>query len=306
MKIFNLCLLLAVLIVAGCFPAVQSGSETIDNHECDDYRPFYSSNTTATYLNVECDCQDSIIDIAGRLAPYNVVEEFLFSCNAATFDAIPAMPSVLKLRTPLITGNLTAFSNVKHLDLAYLESTIPDVFDNLNSLEELEILLKETTLSATEQQYIFKSPSLKELKIWQSLDAIDASIDQLTTLERLEIREGNFTFPSTFSNLSNLKHLSIRSNSIQVIPTEILGLSNTLENLFLSECDLSAIPVDIGNFQNLKNLSFSDNENLNSCPAEIENLKDNLENLFLSNTGFDERAKEQIRAWLPNTIIYFE
>ncbi len=108
---------------------------------------------------------------------------------------------------------------------------------------------------------------------------------QLSHLEWLDIHYNNFTsLPTSFSNLQNLKTLSIRGCFENYLPAEVFRLSK-LEKLDVSQNHLEYLDSNIGQLTSLKQFICSEN-NIQSLPTEVINLI-NLKDLFIDNNLFN-------------------
>jgi Leucine-rich repeat (LRR) protein len=96
----------------------------------------------------------------------------------------------------------------------------------------------------------------------------------MRSLTWLTIATNNLTcLPAEFSNLVNLKTLSLHHNKFQVFPREILALTN-LETLALSNNQIRSIPDEIINLRDLTNIQIEQN-GLQWVPMTFA-FKDNL------------------------------
>ena len=91
---------------------------------------------------------------------------------------------------------------------------------------------------------------------------------------------GLLRFPGFFCDLTELKRLALVGHeNITAIPAEISSLKK-LEDLDLSDCDLSSLPKELGELSQLARLDLSENENLgetlpadSALPAELGGMK---------------------------------
>lgn len=196
--------------------------------------------------------------------------------------------------------NLSGFPNVKEMIISGNNFTIPttNVFANLDALNTLQLY---GNIPLSFQTEIFKMNNLKFLQFYGDNELSDA-IGMLQSLEHLRLSVK--AIPPTIVNLINLKTLYIQN--LAEFPDAILGLANqsNLESLALPAGEIRSIPAEIGNFTSIKTLSFNSNR-LTSLPSEIQNLATTLETLNLGNNKFSGTAQQEIRDWLPNTIINF-
>jgi Leucine-rich repeat (LRR) protein len=184
---------------------------------------------------------------------------------------------------------------------------IPDIFVQMDSLQE--IYIGETRITTTAQKNIYKSPNLKELTFsFCEISAIQPEIGNLTSLEELIITADQTNnvapvyIPQTIGSLVNLKSIFLSTGGTE-FPAVLLGLKSNLESLALAD-DIGIVPTAIGDFTNLKELSFP-NCGLSNLPSTIQNLSGTLLTLNISGNNFSESTKQQLALWLPSTQIIY-
>ncbi|KAL5853984.1 hypothetical protein ACOSQ3_003776 [Xanthoceras sorbifolium] len=106
--------------------------------------------------------------------------------------------------------------------------------------------------------------------------------NSLTSVQWLNLAYNNFTstttelsFLTSLTNCKNLIRAAFDFNPLNgFLPTSIGNLSNSLEKIHLSACNISGnIPQEIGNLKNLMLLGLGENELTGSVPATLGNLK---------------------------------
>ncbi len=201
------------------------------------------------------------------------------------------------------------WSNLKTLQVSDVElrgsRTIPDIFENMDSLKSIYISGTEVTNNT--QRHISKAPNLKELTFsFCEMESIPDELGDLSSLDKLiiatEQNAVDVTLPLSIGNLINLKSIFVSTNSDE-FPVALLGLNKTLESITIKD-DIGTIPPQIGDFTALKELKL-ENCGLTSLPSEIQNIASTLEKISLGGNNFSAAAKLQIEAWLPNTEIGF-
>ena len=147
--------------------------------------------------------------------------------------------------------------------------------------------------------------NLRELRIscMEQLEELPVEIGQLRNLEKLIIQNGidctmNISVPESIGNLQNLTVLNLtasvfsredgyrepgstvkRSARVKKLPMALGNLQN-LQELYLSENQISAIPPQIASLRNLKVLAL-DNNNLRVIPLFVGGMQ-SLQRLSLS------------------------
>lgn len=182
------------------------------------------------------------------------------------------------------TGNSLSFRNapirylpdavtqLTHLQRIFMEDcdlhALPAQLGNLNQLQELSL---------------FYHPNLRHLP---------DSLNNLSALRKLELRETGITELPQINRLSQLRTLSIEDMRLSAIPSGISALRH-LKSMTVARTNLREVPSTIGNLMHLKKLTLSRNPHLQAVPASIGNLS-SLEELSLNGC-------QQLRT-LPDTI----
>lgn len=154
-----------------------------------------------------------------------------------------------------------------------------------------DVVIPPCKASAKISESLLKLPFLRTLSLINCFTKTPFSLSKpdlfqsLSSIEHLTL-ESNPTLsgqiPSTISNLSALRILSLSQNNLSgQIPKEIGALIN-LQHLDLNHNSLSgSIPVEIGNLINLSILDFSYNSLQKAVPASIGRMQ-SLEKIDLS------------------------
>ncbi|MDC6211701.1 leucine-rich repeat domain-containing protein [Ralstonia solanacearum] len=166
-------------------------------------------------------------------------------------------------RGPLDTSNSLSVQNapirylpdmvtrLTHLHKIFLEDcdlhALPGEIGNLNQLQELTLLYH---------------PNLRRLP---------DSLNNLSALETLELRETGLTNLPEINRLSQLKTLTVVDTRLSAMPPEISALRN-LKHLTFDHTNIRDVPPTIGNLLHLKSLALSRNHHLQAVPASIGNL----------------------------------
>lgn len=242
-----------------------------------DYVPFYEeTDTNSSYLYVECSCQDSMIDLATKLAPYHSVQHLTFTCNESQFDAIPLMPSVKTLKSSIMTSNIMAFPNLE----IFIDSD-GSSYDNFMETPFVSELTLLPNLKKIEVHNLFEFPDeigtipLEEFKIvyrgYAGRNGIPSNLHKLTNLTSLELNwygSESFIIPDNYGDLINLQHLAI------------LGLDTD-------------IPYTFNQLTNLKSVSFRNLKISTDLPNIFENM-DSLVNIDIYRTSISINSQKNI------------
>lgn len=251
------------------------------------------------------DSKDSIIAISISATEKNLPElrkftnlQFIYLDNTFTTNSFYLSINQLEAFFSIL-GDLP---NLHYISI--YDSKLLTYFDKLVSLHGIAIENCDWNIF---QQKIRLFKSLKILKIKDNLlYQLPSIIDQLTSLEQLEIEANNLNnlpnltrlqllqvlimkigavklLPQTFSLLENLKYLSVKGlTNFEYFPIEITNLTN-LEELHLELRNGKPIPSEIEKLQKLKKLYLYDCQRIDSFPKSIKNLKE-LEYIYLSDT----------------------
>ncbi|EXB79426.1 Receptor-like protein 12 [Morus notabilis] len=216
----------------------------------------------------------------------------------------------LELKRPDISTIVRNFSNLKHLDLSYVDisSPVPSLLANFSALTSLS--LRACRLSGKFPNDIFQLPNLQLLDLGQN-DNLTGSLPEFRSSNPLRILwlDGTRFFghiPSSIGNLDSLRGLDLRVCRFSgPFPSSLSKLSK-LQYLDLSWNDFSGT-VDFNTFLNMKNLTdlgLSHNNlsvlipNLKSVAGNINATHPKFEVLFLGScnlTSFPDILRYQDR-----------
>ena len=198
--------------------------------------------------------------------------------------------------------------NLRRLELSYNQITelCPAIFE----MKDLEILdMFNTSLSKFPVELANLS-NLKRIALTgNSIQNIPKEITKLKKLEELYLSdqspEGLANLPANFSELRNLKHLSIGGNDccgnqFDSIPSSIYEL-DSLEYLDLSYGNIQFVSPEIVNLTRLKSLDLTGNK-LSELPEEIYSLP-HLEEIYLAENHFTVEQQTTIIERFGNDII---
>jgi hypothetical protein len=111
------------------------------------------------------------------------------------------------------------------------------------------------------------------------------------------------TVPADITKLPNLQVLIVSGTQLDLkqIISQVSGLP--IQELYVRECQLSALPPEIAKLQNLKQLDLSFNK-YTTLPAEMAQLA-KLQTLNLLENQFADAEKDKVKKMLPNTKVLF-
>ncbi|XP_039264877.2 uncharacterized protein LOC120340632 [Styela clava] len=243
--------------------------------------------------NVEVDC------FAQEIIPEDLSNDtevlFLRSFNFTTLEIgnLSVLPPLIKLRieySDLRTIEPGAFASQPTLEILELEGNDienirPSTFIELKDLTNLD--LSNNQIQKLRRNMFAGLESVTELSVGSNslVDLDGYTFAEMNNLEELTIDDNNITFISNnaFSGLPNLKRLYLNHNRLSSVPTialreppslihlhltgnplraifrsDFLGLE-TLETLWLDECELVSIGRRAFHNKKLKMLVLSDN-----------------------------------------------
>lgn len=232
-----------------------------------------------------------------------------------------------------------ANNTTRHLDLSY--QNIHFIPNKIAYLQELRYLSLSHNRIQVLNPLLTSCKKLQKLDLSSNgLQQLPFGLSYLTQIKELVLADNNLkNLPTHLSKLTNLKNLDISNvhsgmanyyNNIQYFP-KVLTKMPQLEKLFLEKLPLSYLPASIQQMQGLKVLSLNGNRALNlnqvfinlakvpnlialdlsfigqrTLPSSIQKLQ-HLKVLIWHEEQQKNRAfiEETLRAWLPNTQIFY-
>ncbi len=111
------------------------------------------------------------------------------------------------------------------------------------------------------------------------------------------------TLPADITKLPNLQVLIVSGTQVDLKQVIIQVSGLPIQELYVRECQLSALPPEIAKLHNLKQLDLSFNK-YTSLPAEMSQLA-KLQTLNLLENQFADAEKDKVKKMLPNTKVLF-
>ncbi|KAF8035621.1 hypothetical protein BT93_C1609 [Corymbia citriodora subsp. variegata] len=211
--------------------------------------------------------------------------------------------------------------NLKHFASSGCFQKLPDSFEKLTSLKELDLsniqieclpesLGDKKFLSVLNLRYtqirklpetIGKLVKLEYLSVFGclKLEKLPDSIGKLESLQELNLSSTKIVeLPDSIGNLNKLKVISMENTPIRKLPSTI-GMLKNLEELHANDCEeLSGeIPREIGTLSSLKVLELS-GAHISGVPTTINHIP-HLERLDLTGCNEVQELPE-----LPKSLIY--
>lgn len=154
-----------------------------------------------------------------------------------------------------------------------------------------------------------KYSNLKKISFIRSevmfTDSYISGLEYLPKLEEIVVKDSEpIKVPRTFSNLKNLRRVSIMSSEL----SDLSGLRNLplLEFISLSECySLEEIPKQFSSLSNLKILILDHNEKLTDISI-LRKMKNLDEIIIIGCPKISEDQISQIKKALPNTKVVLD
>ncbi|TXG55877.1 hypothetical protein EZV62_017190 [Acer yangbiense] len=259
---------------------------------------------------------------------------------------IKEVPSSVESLTNLITLDVSDCSRLKHISInickvkslrsLFLKNCFkcfPEILETLEHLETLDLsgtAIKELPLSIEHLNGLLEL----FLRGCKNLETLPSSISNLASLIKFDLSDCSKLdkLPVNMGNLKSLENLSSGRGVESQLPSSTTslislieclalrpssGLSFSLEDLCLNNCNLTEIPEDIGCLSSLKTLELCKND-FESLPTSIKQLS-KLEKLLLNDCNmlrsvtvlpvslFDFEAMncKQLQS-LPNTSEFAE
>ena len=288
------------------------------------------SSTKESFQNlVDCDLSDTLTYLykeihesvqkasTGYNFPHVGNISLWLTCHAATIYKELEELEELNLEEigylDTLPHNITNFKNLKVFHSPSSIEMFPSNFENLSCLETL--VLKHSnikqlpkmgpTVTTIEMSYtkieeiacfppflrkltctnwdkfheeICQATTLEELEVETRMEHLPVHFTQLTNLKSLSIRGGNsnsstglLQLPSTIHLLSKLEYLSLHANKLEKLP-ESFGQLTSLKYLSLYRNEFRIFPVEICTLTSLTELNLASNK-LEIIPKELSSLR---------------------------------
>ncbi|GJP49996.1 hypothetical protein CLOM_g9153 [Closterium sp. NIES-68] len=189
-----------------------------------------------------------------------------------TTYALPHLPASLSLLTDLHTLHVCSDPHYGEDSLQKLVSAPESIIGALQQLRELRICAGANFQGLSE--CVGSLSNLRSLSVSncfsEAVKKLPDAIGELGLLETLEIElDGLECIPESFQLLTGLKTFSLRSESLQHLPENVVASMTQLQTLSLTFCNsLTALPDAIC-FLPLSSLSISSCTSLDSLPQDI-------------------------------------
>lgn len=302
MKLSNL-LIITILGLSAC--KVTPIPEPLIDEICDTFEPFYeTTDSNSIVLQIKCPCASEILDLTTKLVPYANVQSMIYDCDAERFEQIPSMPSVTRLSSKVMTGNIRAFPNLEifrnngimETPLAYELISMPNLKElSLFNVTQFPDVLGTRPLEKFKMAYentaayniiapnnLNQLANLKEL-VLTNMDVVSfVNFENLASLESVKVDKTNIIrFPTVTNQWSKLRHFELSEITMRGGTPNFFQNADSLETIYLSEMEISEnLQENIYQSPNLKSLTISYCD-FNSIPESIGNLT-SLESLIIT------------------------
>lgn len=176
------------------------------------------------------------------------------------------------------------FGNLRELKTLFLDAnpqleSLPTSFGNLKKLQDLRLENSVGLFKNSFPAELTQLSSLENLSLIQcSISSLPESFANLQNLNSLDLGENSTlsALPASFKQLKNLKTLHL--NDCPAVFKKSSSLSDivelhALEDLYLSNCDITLLPSNWGDLSNLNMLALSGNTQLAALPASFVKLQ---------------------------------
>ncbi|KAL5767156.1 hypothetical protein ACOSQ2_013939 [Xanthoceras sorbifolium] len=257
-----------------------------------------------SYNGINGTLQDSILPYLTRLTSLRTL--ILYNNNLEDFNTKKGLANlknleVLDLSSNEINGTLQGLglANLKNLEVLDLSS------NEINgTLQGLGICELKNLIELNLRRNNFEGHLPTCLNNLTNIRALDLSSNQLsgnissdiqnlvTPLEYLSLEDNNFEGLFSFTSLANLSKLEIfristRNSTLQVLETEnFLQPPNQLKVLYLSNCNLHAIPSFVMYQHSLQFIDLSHNKLVGKFPTWLLHNNTRLQGMNLRNNSF--------------------
>ena len=165
------------------------------------------------------------------------------------------------------------FGGIQNLDVhGNLLRELPLGFKRLPQLSKLNISRNKLSISALE--VVFQISALRELKLAENEleGALPPTIEQLTSLEMLELQGNKLTsLPVEIRALTHLRTLNISNNKMTSLPSEIFTSMSVID-LNASKNSFKNAFFEVDSAPHLQNLSLANNSLTSLCASETVSL----------------------------------
>jgi Leucine-rich repeat (LRR) protein len=149
---------------------------------------------------------------------------------------------------------------------------------------------------------LYNLQNIKQLRIWNNkIKSIPDDISKCKKLNEINLDNNEITYlPDSFHKLLSLSILTLDNNNLDPESILVLCKMQNLKKLNLRNTNISSIPKEIGDLNNIITLDLSENKDITKLPKQMTQLKA-LNQLGLGNlTQIDWEESFDILSKLPN------
>jgi Leucine-rich repeat (LRR) protein len=164
-------------------------------------------------------------------------------------------------------------NSLERLDIRFIHRAweFPDMFQNLNNLQELVLHRLEVTALPNSIGSLVNLVTL-ELDGCNRLQSLPENFDNLVNLKYLELSETKIQeLPVTVSALKQLVKLDLSYSSVRIFPDNFVDLIN-LQELILRGCPISDLPHGFDKLDQLLKLDLSFTRGWINAPTSLHKL----------------------------------